>query len=282
MICEECGEEVDGNVCKNCGLVIDIRPIAQNLIPLTYDEQDDRKTIPINHDTWEYPLAPKIRKIGKDFNLRYQKVYKDTIYIKAYESISKLCASLKLSQIVKYEALNLFKGIRLLDPYFFRSKKLAPTYLACIKIACKIHDFPIQNYELANVIDYKLNANKNINFNYMEKKFNKAYRSILKLYNLRIISPEHPNFIDYACETLDFPYKFTKEIHEKYSKMRKYFQPHFKIEGYILALIYIFGYKEYNLTLKILAEKFHISSLTISSRKNEIVNRLEYEKNKKK
>ena len=48
-------------------------------------------------------------------------------------------------------------------------------------------------------------------------------------------------------------------------------QSHFKLEGYVLALIYLeLRRQSINMTLKVLENAFHISSLTISNRKNEI------------
>lgn len=271
IICEECGSETDGKVCKVCGLVIDDRPIALSNDGYPRRKMDITTLYAAEMWGWDHPLSPKIRKRGRDFVPRYQKKYEDYVYIKAYEAISKLCASLDLTPNVKFEALNLFKGIRKLDPDFFRINKLAPTYLACIKIACKINNFPITNYELSKTIDYEISNPSNKNLSYMEKKFNRSYRAILKLYKLRLKDPEHPNYINYACNKLNIPCKFVEKIHKKYTKYKKYFMPHFKIEGYILALIYIYGKEEYGLILKTFEEKFHISSLTISSRKNELL-----------
>jgi len=269
MKCEECGKEVDGTTCKNCGAVYDIRPIALNYDGYPAKKSDITTLYASEMWSWEHPLSPKIRKTSKAFNPKYQKKYEDYVYIKAYESISKLCANLKLPKNIKNEALNLFRGIRTKDPYFFKRMKLAPTYLACIKIACRLNDYPILNHDLAVVIDYKLNKDSK-NLAYMEKKFNRAYRAILKLYNLKIENPEHPKFIDYACNLLKTPNDFAVLIHDMFTKTKKYHQPHFRVEGYILALIYLFGRQRFGFTLKFLDNKFHISSQTISNRKNEL------------
>ena len=270
MKCEECGYETDGQICKQCGLVIDDKPIAMG----THGFPPRRWDITTLHSAemfgWDSPLSPKIRKRSKGFNPKYQKKYEDYVYVKAYEAISKLCAALQTPPMIKFEALNLFKGIRDVDANFFKRVKLAPTYLACIKIACKINDYPIMNYQLAEAIDYKLSKDKT-NVSYMEKKFNRAYREILRLYNLKLKTPEHPRFIDYACSRLGLPYYFTVDIHRAYTTWKYYFKPHFRIEGYILALIYIYGKRIYSLTLKKIEEKFHTSALTISNRKKELL-----------
>jgi len=269
MECELCGKAVEGNVCKNCGFVIDDRPIASNSLGYIPRKMDITTLYSEGGRVWEHPLSPNIRKKSQAFIPRYQKKYEDYVYVKAYESISKLCASLRLPQNIKFEALNLFKGIRKLDEDFFRYNKLAPTYLACIKIACKINDFPLSNYDLASVVDYESAIDVDNNVSYMEKKFNKSYRAILKLYDLNIKEPENPRFIDYACEKLDMPYNFTKKVHYIYSRLRETFQPHFRIEGYILAIIYLCGDGKF--TLKMLENEFHTSSITISNRKNELL-----------
>ena len=271
MKCEECESEVDGSVCKKCGLVIDDSPIATGNDGYPSRKFDTTTLYSAGIRGWDSPLSPKIRKMSKAFNPRYQKKYEDYVYVKAYEGISKLCASLRIPNLVKNEALNLFRGIRTLDKDFFKKNKLAPIYLACIKIACKINDYPIMNHDLANVIDYKI-SKSNKNLSYMEKKFNRAYREILRLYNLRIKTPEHPNFINYACNILKLPYEFVVDVHCDYTNLKRFFKPHFRLEGYILAIIYLNGKDEYKLTLKSLEEIFHMSSLTISNRKNEILN----------
>lgn len=270
MKCDECGEETDETVCRECGLVINIRPLALNNNGYPAKRGDVSIIFSPTYRSWSHPLSPNIRSSSRAFRPRYQKKYVDYVYIKAYESITKICAQLKLSQNIRFEALNLFKGIRKIEPDFFQSYKLAPTYLACIKIACKINDFPISNYELAKVVDYQSHIDKK-NISYMEKKFNNAYRAILRLYKLHIKLPEHPHFIDFACNKLDLPYIFTKKIHDKYTLLKKYFQPHFRIEGYILALIYIYGNKDFGFYLKTIEELFHTSSKTITNRKNELL-----------
>jgi len=269
MKCNDCGKKVEGVVCKECGLVIDDKPIALNGNGYPQRKYDITTLYASEMWSWEHPLSPKIRKISKAFNPKYQKNYKDYVYIKAYEAISKLCASLRLTKNIKFEALNLFRGIRTLDADFFKKVKLAPTYLACIKIACKLNDFPILNHDLASVIDYKLNKDSR-NLSYMEKKFNRAYRSIIELYGLRIEPPKHPKFIDYVCSVLNTPYDFIKLIHVKHTELKRFYQPHFRVDGYILALVYIYGRQRFGFTLKMLDEQFHMSSLTISNRKNEL------------
>ena len=270
-ICEECGNKTDGRVCKKCGLVIDARPIALNTDGYPRRKMDITTLYAAEMRGWDHPLSPRIRKKGRDFVPRYQKKYEDYVYVKAYGSISKLCSGMNMSNNIKFEALNLFKGIRKIDPDFFRVNKLAPTYLACIKIACKINNFPITNYELSQAIDYEISNPSNKNLSYMEKKFNRSYRAILKLYKLQLKNPKHPNFINYACSSLGTSCEFVKKLHGIYNQFEKYFMPHFKIEGYILALIYIYGKEEYGFILKTFEEKFHISSLTISNRKNELL-----------
>jgi len=109
------------------------------------------------------------------------------------------------------------------------------------------------------------------NMGYMEKKFNRAYRNIIQLLGLRLTRKKQPNYIDYVCSNLGLPYDFTKHIHKKYGHFRKYFQPHFKNEGYILALVYIYGRERFNIHMNLLGKKFYVSTLTISNRRNEIL-----------
>ena len=269
MECEECKKDFDGDVCKNCGLVYNARPIASNNLGYVQRRMDITTLYAPNSRSWEHPLSPNIRKESRSFIPRYQKNYEDYVYVKAYEAISKLCASLDLNRTIKMEALYLFKGIRCIKIDFFKHNKLAPSYLACIKIACRIHDFPISSHELASVIDYESEIDMNKNVSYMEKKFNKSYRAIIQLYKLKIPEPQFPNFIPYACNRLGVDHDFITRIYSIYGKMKKIFQPHFRVEGYILAIIYLCGNGTF--TLKDLEQQFHTSSITISNRKNELL-----------
>lgn len=270
MKCKECGNKTNGIVCKECGLVINEKPIANGMSGYDQRRWDITTLYAANVRTWDSPLSPKTRKRSRAFKPRYQKIYDDYVYLKAYESITKICSFLRTSNSVRFEALNLFRGIRIKDPEFFKKVKLAPTYLACIKIACKMNDFPMMNHQLAKAIDYKLDKD-DTNLTYMEKKFNRAYKEILKLYNIRLTPPLYPNFISYACEQLNLPFTFTKKIYDRYSSLRPFIQPHFKLEGYILAIIHIEA-KIHHINIKIqtLEKTFHISPSTISNRKNEI------------
>ena len=270
MICEECGKETDGIVCRHCGLEITSKCIAYNNNGYPRRREDVTTLYAASKAwSWDHPLSPKIRKRSKAFVPRYQKTHDEYIYIKAYENIKSYCSQLNIPEKVMYEGLNLFKRIIAKDQTFFKRFNFEPTYLACIKIACKIHDFPIMNHELASVTNI---IDENENLTYMTRKFNMAYKNILRLFNISIKRPEHPNFINYACNKLDLPYSFTVKIHEKYNDIRKYTYRHFKLEGYILALMYIYGCNDFNITKSQLAEVFHTSVFTITNRKNEILN----------
>ena len=271
LICDDCGKEVDGNVCKNCGLVMIEHPFAYGNENFPQRRIDIATLIAADIMGLEHPLSPKIRKGGYDFQVKYQKKPRDYIYLKAYEQVCKICSRLSMPNIVRYEALNIFQNIQRMDDRFFMKFKLSPVYLACVKIACKIHDFPISNIELAQMIDYKVRNGNKKNMGYMEKKFNRAYRNIIHLLGLYLKRKKQPNYIDYVCSNLELPYEFTKHIHQKYGHLRKYFQPHFKIEGYILALVYIYGRDRFNIHMNLLGKKFYVSTLTISNRRNEIL-----------
>lgn len=272
VICDDCREEVDGNVCKNCGLVMVEQTFAYGNSNFSRRRMDIATLIAADIMGLEHPLSPKIRKARKDFQLKYQKNPTNYIYIKAYEQICKICSSLSAPNIVRYEALNIFQNIQRSDKKFFMKFKLNPVYLACVKIACRIHDFPISNNDLALMIDYSIKNGGKKNMGYMEKKFNRAYKNIIQLLGLRLKRRAQPNYIDYVCSNLNVPYSFTKLIHKKYSYLKKYFQPHFKNEGYILALIYIYGRERFNIHMNLLGKKFYVSTLTISNRRNEILN----------
>ena len=271
MICEDCKEEVLESVCRNCGLVIEDRPLVNNAFAVGRKNFDITTLHSVDSRIYDHPLSPNIRKKSWCFNPRYQKDQDEYRYVKAYEQISKVCGILRMPDSVRYESLNIFKGLKKKDGSFFQVHGLAPTYLACIKIACRIHDFPISNHDLSQLIDYDIKIKKNSNVGYMEKKFNRAFRHIIKIYKMHFSRPKKPNYINYVGIKLNYDIDFIKFIYNEYSKLSKFFQHHFRLEGYILALFYVYGKPKFGLTIKKLEETFHMSALTITNRKNEIL-----------
>lgn len=277
MICPICGKRSNKKeVCTNCGLVVDMHPIQSN--PRMWN---DRKTRDRKYDnTFQHPLSPDIgyghvhsrntscKDLRGAFN-RQRKGFNNKehrAYIHAYQYIKLLGGNLKLPKKVTLEAINLYRALLDKKPDFPIKYGLKVFYLVFIKIACKIHDYPISNGELKTFIDYPHKETNNIA--YMDRIFNTAYQFTISVLKLKFIRPESPNYIIYVCSKLKLPQSCSIEIYKMYEKIKKYIK--FRLEGYIIALYYIRFKKKHGLTYRILEKEFEKSRLTISSKIKEI------------
>jgi transcription initiation factor TFIIIB Brf1 subunit/transcription initiation factor TFIIB len=264
--CEECGNESwRDDVCVFCGLVFEDHPIDYSLPEKLTDKQTKEKYFYIN----VLGLSPDVIKLKG--NRRWYKKGKEYHYILAYEFINKVCSNLQLPNIVLIESLNIYSNVREKDPDFFVKYQLEPSYLAFIKIGCKLNDYPITNKELSMFADYFQKTKKKPNYEYMDKKFNDAYIGCMRLLKIKIEKPEYPKYIDFVCQELGIPEIITK-VHEHYSRDKKYYKSHYKLEGYLLALIRIVARNILFKRLKLsdLAKKFGVSANTISAREKDI------------
>lgn len=279
MKCPECGKESEkDHVCVNCGLVfidhpLDFRPTKSLNNYLKRKEYKNEFSYPLSPHIRYSHLSPSGSKRGtlrRAFKLQRKKRVKDKehYYLKAYLHIKKYCALLNLSSVIVNEALNLYKNVIKKDDKFIQKCGTKPSYLAFIKIACRIHEFPLTNTKLMTLVNYKTKEKRTTA--YMDRKFNKAYIMTLRLLQIRFEIPENPKYIDYVSETLQLPYSCANTVRKMFRSLRHCFRPECKIEGYILALYYIRFKHEFNLSLDILEKLFDVSRITIGTRRDEI------------
>ena len=282
MKCPECnGESAREDVCTNCGLVV----IEKNIVnrptksmKRILKEGRYRNVVQDPHSpdflySHVYPKNSRNPLLRRAFKTQIKKVKKDVkdYYVKAHAIIEKYCSILNLTSIIKNEALSIYKYIINKDGKFFYRYGAKPSYLAFIKIAAKIHEFPITNRQFMEMIDYKYKIKEGQTMAYMDKKFNKAYVMTKKLLSIHFKIPVHPKYIDYVCESLKLPYRCARAIHRIFTIIKGFFKFPYKLEGYLLALYYITFKKDFNITLVKLEELFGISRITISSRKKELL-----------
>jgi len=289
MECPLCKKNVEGSVCRNCGcvleeMVIDYRPIKslnRNSGEKEYRNEFLSSFSPNIRHTHKHPRKVSNPDLKRAFRLerKIEKRDEKDLYLKAYLSLKKYCSILNLPTHIVNEAVGIYKEIVKKERNFFRKNGVKPSYLAFIKIACEIREFPLLNSKIMKLVDYKT-IEKRRTVAYMDKKFNKSYIEAKRLLNLHFLMPKHPKYIDYVALVLNLPYKCATVIHKIFSNLRKYLNINMRIDGYILALYYIKFRKEYKFTLDHLEEVFEVSAETIRSKRREINKKWELEKGK--
>lgn len=272
MICSECCEySHDENVCVNCGLVVNDRPVLNIPERLTdkktknkreysnslspYSEIQTRLYLPTkNHDYNR--MFSKCNGLDNEINTRN--------YITAYIDISRICSFLQFRNIIKEESLNLYKSIiKINDKFFGKKYHKFIGHAACICIACDKYN---EIYSFNDICELIKTTN---DFNFVLKKLKKVYCEIGKMFNLSNSNIDNPNYITYVGDTLKLSQEFITKMHIIYQNLKPIFKSHFFIKGYILAIFAIYG-KLYGITIKVLGETFNISTPTITSRIQEI------------
>ncbi len=193
-------------------------------------------------------------------------------YFRDYKDIERICYYLQLGVMIFLEAMNIRKHIGKTSNYFDR--KTYYKNMACVKIAMRIHDYPINEREFIQLMkNYPvIEKGKRVRLrgNEVKKEIDKKYMEILhKHLKIIIPPPKKPNFISYACEKLNIPlHKY--ELYKIYAKCRDNFNPSCSLQGYILALIHILYAKSDKIKIITMEEMFGVNRLTISSRKKEL------------
>jgi len=278
MKCPVCKKESSKkNVCTNCGIVFEDRPIDSRPFKRFSGTTREKKY----DNNFEFPLAPdisykhkypqKARNVELNRALKSQKKESEKTeryyYMKACLYLRVICSGLQLPDVVYKESINIYRCMKEKKKNFYVGYGRKPFFIAFIKIACRMHDYPISNKDLIPYMDYEHKKIKHIG--YMEKKFNRGYLSTIETLGLKFKKPEHPRYIDHVCNELKLPYRCAARIHELYEILKKEFR--FRIEGYVLALFYLECKKEFKLTLSRLEKEFSVSGLTISARRDEIL-----------
>lgn len=284
--CIECEKESkNGNVCTNCGLVTIDRPLDSRPDRIIRKDRDG-KTDKIL-DTIRDPLSPDIQylhqyaKSAKNVELnralyrQRRKVKKDSAfyYMRSYEDIKRICSFLRLTTIIRNEALNIRLQLEKLGFDEFK-KKAGYKHAACVKLACMIHDYPfdekelIQSTRIYHII--KKDEKDKMKGNIVKKTVDRAFRKFRNDLKIKLEIPDVPRFISFVCNILELPQSFESEIYQKYASLKRFFESQYSLKGYILAIIYLFG-KKYDIKIADLEKKFGISSTTLLARRKELL-----------
>ena len=292
MYCDECKKEsAEKTVCTHCGLVFEDGFIRTDLIPRKFSGSEVR----IVDVSFRSPLSPDIeyshlyakhshipdlnRALGmqKRENRKSEKYY----YFRDLKDIERVCDYLQVSKTVLNEALNIRKQIGKKSNYFNRKKYYKN--MACIKIAARIHDYPLDEREFIQLMKgypiIEKGETVRLRGNEIKKEIDKRYREIIYDHlKILLLSPNRPNFIAYACNMLNIP-QHEENIYYLYSTIQKFLNSSWSVKGVVLALIHSFYGKSDKIRIIDLESLFNVNRLTISSRKKDIEKIMEKIKN---
>ena len=292
MYCDECKKEsAEKTVCTHCGLVFEDGFIRTDLIPRKFSGSEVR----IVDVSFRSPLSPDIeyshlyakhshspdlnRALGmqKRENRKSEKYY----YFRDLKDIERVCDYLQVSKTVLNEALNIRKQIGKKSNYFNRKKYYKN--MACIKIAARIHDYPLDEREFIQLMKgypiIEKGETVRLRGNEIKKEIDKRYREIIYDHlKILLLNPNRPNFIAYACNMLNIP-QHEVNIYYLYSIIQKFLNSSWSVKGVVLALIHSFYGKSDKIRIIDLESLFNVNRLTISSRKKDIEKIMEKIKN---
>jgi len=287
MKCPECKQNYEGYVCTNCGLVIEDKPIDFSASIRFKDTHSNKKVVEnafyksnapdIEFMTYHTNKTsnPELKKAFKNKDIGRSKGFKQD-YVKVFYEIKRICAYLLLPTIIVDETLELYKSVIRKDKKFFSRKNYKFNGIsACIKISARIHSYPLSIIDLVERTKtyHKIEKKGNYEYNFHEVKtmINRIILETLQLLKIRLPKKDIPNYINVYASELDIPYKYIKKMIIIGNHVKKHFDSAFKIEGYAIAIIFQLA-NAYGFQFKIfdLAEKFHISPVTISSRIKEL------------
>jgi len=255
--------------------------------PTIYTYKSKNKNMIQSYRPFKGPLSPDIEYTHKypkkssnvELNraLKWQKRERNKTekkkYFRDFKDIERVCYYLQLGRTIFLEAMNIRKHIAKTSNYFDR--KTYYKNMACIKIAMRIHDYPLNERDFIQLMkNYPaIEKGKTVRLrgNEVKKEIDRRYTEIMyKHLKINIPPPKKPNFISYACEILNIPLQ-KHELYTIYAKCSGNFNPSCSIQGYILALIHLLYAKTHKIKIITMEEKFGVNRLTISSRKKELM-----------
>jgi len=289
MYCKECKEESDEEfVCTNCGLVSEEPKIINHLLPKHFRESVHKiayggslihnlsPDIEFSHKYAKFSSNPNLsRALGRQRRERVKT--EKTFYFRDLKDIQRICNYLCMPDIIFKEALNIRKQIGKKSDYFKRK-----TYfknMACVKVAARIHDFPMDEREFIQLMKSSPLIRKGdttkLRGNSIKKEIDKRYREIVyQQLKINIPPKKQPNFIYYACITLNI-LQHASYIYNLLSSIQIFLNSSWSIKGVVLAIIHTLYSKKHKIRIIDLESLFNVNRLTISSRKKDIKKILE-------
>jgi len=279
-ICEDCKEELVGHVCKNCGLVSE----EKELVSLVIRTPNNNRHDPEIEIPFSYPLSVGIEyrqyrpqsstnfELNKALRRQNQKRKKsaDDYYARAHVDIKTKCKQMRLPNVVVFECFNLVRVLIGVKKTYFMHNRADYRYLALIRIACRICNIYLDERELVQACVFYYNKPINMRNSPIKKNIDREMMIIKKELNLRFKRPKNPKFISHACNVLNINQEDETGLYELYAKINNRFKVIYKLNGYLLGMIYLLHGKKYKIGLGRLETEFGIARDTVRSRKKEI------------
>ena len=259
-ICPECKNEAYGNVCKECGLVFESRPIVN--LPERFLEED--KEIKSNGWKWSYSdiedstthskktSSPELKKAFKREYTSDSKYGRK--YLNGYYEIKRICDYLHFNENISNTAIY-FLRVLIDNGYMARTRRKYATFAALVIIGSRLNRIPFK-YE--QIYEYTGESPKSIK---------NSYRAIVKDLGLKVPKFTLVQYLDYHCNLL----KLNPNQKKKIIGIARILQDIKHISGkdpvgYSAAIIrYITGLKR-----RFLSKRFFVSEPVITWRYNEI------------
>ena len=259
LVCPECNSEVYGDVCKNCGLVFESRPIV-NLSKRVLGDDVDKRT---NGWKWNYSSIedatthsdktsnPELKKAFKRERVNDSKFGRK--YLNGYYEIKRICDYLHLGKNVFNNAVYFLRTI-INREFMVKTRRRYAIFTALVIISLRLNGIPFR-YE--QVYEYTSETPKSIKT---------AYYSVLNELGLKIPKFTLFQYVNYHCNLLGVSSQekqlvlYTTLLIEKAHISGK--DP----VGYSAAIIrYVTG-----ISRKTLSKKLFVSAPVITWRFNEI------------
>ena len=259
LICPECKSEVYGDVCKNCGLVFESRPIV-NLSKRVLGDDVDKRT---NGWKWNYSsIEDATTHSNKTSNPELKKAFKrervndskfGRKYLNGYYEIKRICDYLHLSKNVSNNAIYLLRTLIIRD-FMGKTRRKYAVFVALVIISLRLDGIPFR-YE--QVYEYTSETPKSIKT---------AYYSVLNELGLKIPKFTLYQYVDYHCGLLGiFSYQRLSVLHTTKLIEKAHISGKDPV-GYSAAIIrYVTG-----ISRKTLSKKLFVSAPVITWRYNEI------------
>lgn len=262
LICPECYNEVNGNVCKNCGLVFESRPIVN--LPKLIVEEDVNKENQFEGWKWNYSnIEDSTIHSKKTSNPELKKAFKREYssdekygrkYLNGYYEIKRICNYLRFNENVSNTAIY-FLRVLIDKRYMSKSRRKYATFAALVIIGARLSHIPFR-YE--QMYEHTVETPKSIKT---------AYQAVLRELDLKIPKFALLDYLDYHCNLLGLSFLQKKKI----VGLAEIFQKNVRTNGkdpvgYSAALIrYVTKLKR-----RYLSKKLFVSEPVITWRFNEV------------
>lgn len=220
MNCEDCGAKIDGNVCRECGLVIDEHPIQFR--PISIDRDDERKepekTLALIK--WNDPdISLKTYHSSKTKNKRLKWAFKTEkktqpkllfgkTYLNAKNEIERICENMKLSEVIRDNAIYNLRYLTLRGD-IDRSYKKYALYVALIIISARFFARLPMSFS-----EFTEHTNESI------KSIKTIYKKILKKLDIAPNPFYLEEVVQYHCNKLGLNIKETNNCLELAKKVK--------------------------------------------------------------